>query len=95
MTMQVLESNSSRPHLYLFRAKYLRRKGDSKPAYHQPSPVFGTLQHALKEFQFFFKNKTGVEWDHRLDNAWLPGKFRYEPPVSFPCTERRWQYDIC
>ncbi|KAK0623279.1 hypothetical protein B0T14DRAFT_171291 [Immersiella caudata] len=82
--MTLYESNTSRPHLYWFSAKFYKRKGDSSPHYYRPSPCSGLFWREYVHFETFFLKKTGIPWDKRLLRGWKggKGKFWYEPPTG-------------
>ncbi|RDA90474.1 hypothetical protein CP533_3044 [Ophiocordyceps camponoti-saundersi (nom. inval.)] len=97
-TLCLWESNA-KPHLYLFTAKFLKRKGDSQPSYHRPSRCAGKWLHEMNLFADFFRLKTGIEWQDRvLREKTMPSSlFHYAPPVGGKPVGRRLRfcYDYC
>ncbi|PHH75504.1 hypothetical protein CDD80_2338 [Ophiocordyceps camponoti-rufipedis] len=77
------ESNA-KPHLYQFTAKFLKRKGDSQPSYHRPSPCSAKWRGEMNLFMAFFRLKTGIDWQDRVlgEKTMPPSFFSYSPPVS-------------
>ncbi|UNI21394.1 hypothetical protein JDV02_007388 [Purpureocillium takamizusanense] len=84
------ESNA-KPHLYWFTAKFLKRKGDSQPTYHRPSPHSGKWRHEMDLMTDFFRKKTGVAWEDRvLLHKTMPSSFfQYTPPTGGKSVGRR------
>ncbi|KUJ15392.1 uncharacterized protein LY89DRAFT_111738 [Mollisia scopiformis] len=93
-TLYLFESHAF-PHLYMCGAKLSR---SNRPCtYYREACHAMEFRDAFKHFQHFFKTKTGVAWDDRLEkriptpigaNAVLPGtgqlverNFIYAPPV--------------
>jgi hypothetical protein len=81
--IQLWESNA-KPHLYWFTAKFMKKKGDSQPSFHRPSPCSGPWRREMDLFIDFFRIKTGIEWQDRvLGQKTMPNSFfQYSPPVS-------------
>ena len=77
------ESNA-KPHLYWFTAKFIKKKGDSKPRFHRPSLCSGPWRREMDLFMDFFRIKTRIEWQDRvLKQHTMPNSiFQYSPPVS-------------
>ncbi|KAK3692414.1 hypothetical protein B0T22DRAFT_13035 [Podospora appendiculata] len=75
------ESNSARPHMYWFVAKYYRKKGHTQALYYRPSECPGRFDGEYAHFKAFFQTKTGVPWDLRLSKA-ATGDFTYTPPTG-------------
>jgi hypothetical protein len=87
-TLYLFESNAKPPILWMFGAKFSRQ--------YRPTTLYRdqchamTFQEAFRHFKHFFKGKTGVEWDMRLEKeqyniaqtvAGTKQLFRYTPPV--------------
>lgn len=81
--LQLWESNA-KPHLYWFTAKFMKKKGDSQPSFHRPSPCSGPWRQEMDLFMEFFRIKTGIEWQDRVvgQNTMSNSFFQYAPPVS-------------
>ncbi|KAK3333539.1 hypothetical protein B0T19DRAFT_440293 [Cercophora scortea] len=75
------ESNSARPHMYWFVAKYYKKKGHTQALYYRPSECPGRFDGEFAHFKAFFQTKTGVPWDLRLSKA-ATGDFTYTPPTG-------------
>ncbi|KAF5230053.1 hypothetical protein FAUST_10033 [Fusarium austroamericanum] len=94
-TLYLWESNA-KPHLYLFAARFLKKKGSSKPSYHRPSPYEGLWRQEMDLFMDFFKKKTGIEWQDRvsLANTQPSSYFQYAPPAKGRPVGRRLRHDL-
>ncbi|RCI15895.1 hypothetical protein L249_3007 [Ophiocordyceps polyrhachis-furcata BCC 54312] len=97
-TLCLWESNA-KPHLYWFTAKFLKRRGDSRPSYHRPSRCSGKWRHEMLLFADFFRLKTGIEWQDRVlrEKTMSGSYFHYAPPVGGKPVGRRLRfgYDYC
>ncbi|KAK1242587.1 hypothetical protein MKX08_005399 [Trichoderma sp. CBMAI-0020] len=97
-TLYLWESNA-KPHLYWFTAKYMKKKGDSQPSFHRPSPCSGPWRREMDLFVGFFRIKTGIEWQDRvLRQKTMPSSFfQYSPPTGGKPVGRRLRfcYDYC
>ncbi|KAM0476708.1 hypothetical protein ACHAPX_006129 [Trichoderma viride] len=82
-TLYLWESNA-KPHLYWFTAKFMKKKGDSQPSFHRPSPCSGPWRREMDLFIDFFRIKTGIEWQDRvLGQKTMPNSFfQYSPPTG-------------
>ncbi|KAL3593743.1 hypothetical protein FPOAC2_08044 [Fusarium poae] len=94
-TLYLWESNA-KPHLYLFAARFLKRKGSTQPSYHRPSPYEGLWQKEMDLFMDFFKKKTGIDWQDRvtLANTQPSAYFQYAPPTDGRPVGRRLRHDL-
>ncbi|KAJ4012190.1 hypothetical protein NW752_004584 [Fusarium irregulare] len=94
-TLYLWESNA-KPHLYLFAARFLKKKGSTQPSYHRPSPHEGPWRQEMDLFMDFFKKKTGIDWQDRvtLANTQPRAYFQYTPPVRGKPIGRRLRHDI-
>ncbi|KAF4595663.1 hypothetical protein GQ602_001276 [Ophiocordyceps camponoti-floridani] len=92
------ESNA-KPHLYQFTAKFLKRKGDSKPSYYRPTPCSAKWRGEMNLFMAFFRLKTGIDWQDRVlgEKTMPPSFFIYSPPTGGKPVGRRlrFDYDYC
>ncbi|KJZ72856.1 hypothetical protein HIM_07800 [Hirsutella minnesotensis 3608] len=97
-TLCLWESNA-KPHLYWFTAKFLKRKGDSRPKYHRWSCCSGKWRREMDHFMHFFRLKTGIEWQDRvlLEKTTPKSFFQYTPPTGGKPVGRRlrFSYDYC
>ncbi|PON26328.1 hypothetical protein TGAM01_v204804 [Trichoderma gamsii] len=97
-TLYLWESNA-KPHLYWFTAKFMKKKGDSQPSFHRPSPCSGPWRREMDLFMDFFRIKTGIEWQDRvLGQKTMPKSFfQYSPPIGGKPVGRRLRfcYDYC
>ncbi|KAL3428225.1 hypothetical protein PVAG01_01734 [Phlyctema vagabunda] len=72
------------PRLYMCAAKFSRPSREN--IWYELDPQTGRsviptqFSVAWANFKFLFQNKTGVEWDDRLEGKWLEDKFVYAPP---------------
>ncbi|KAL4724929.1 hypothetical protein ACLX1H_008376 [Fusarium chlamydosporum] len=94
-TLYLWESNA-KPHLYLFAARFLKRKGNTQPYYHRPSPYEGKWRREMDLFMDFFKKKTGIDWQDRITLAHTQPRayFQYTPPAVGKPVGRRLRHDI-
>ncbi|RBR03079.1 uncharacterized protein FIESC28_11806 [Fusarium coffeatum] len=94
-TLYLWESNA-KPHLYLFAARFLKKKGSTQPSYHRPSPHEGPWRQEMDLFMDFFKKKTGIDWQDRvtLANTQPRAYFQYTPPARGKPIGRRLRHDI-
>ncbi|KAJ4119922.1 hypothetical protein NW768_010512 [Fusarium equiseti] len=94
-TLYLWESNA-KPHLYLFAARFLKKKGSTQPSYHRPSPHEGPWRQEMNLFMDFFKKKTGIDWQDRvtLANTQPRAYFQYTPPARGKPIGRRLRHDI-
>ncbi|KAL6913049.1 hypothetical protein ACHAPO_005000 [Fusarium lateritium] len=94
-TLYLWESNA-KPHLYLFAARFLKRKGSTQPSYHRPSPYEGLWRKEMDLFMDFFKKKTGIDWQDRvsLANTQPSAYFQYTPPAKGRPIGRRLRHDL-
>lgn len=85
---QLFESHNKAPPLYMFGAKFFRSR---RPASYWRQDCRPMAFHtAFTCFKKFFKNKTGIDWDQRLEriNANANAKpsdkifFTYSPPIN-------------
>ncbi|KAI9753147.1 MAG: hypothetical protein M4579_005310 [Chaenotheca gracillima] len=73
-----LYESHARPYLYGLSAKYTRPGISGKLILAPPGSYF---EHAFREFRRYFKEKTGMAWEVRLDGRpAVPGQFAYCPP---------------
>ncbi|RFU75950.1 anthranilate synthase component ii [Trichoderma arundinaceum] len=97
-TLYLWESNA-KPHLYWFTAKFMKKKGDSQPSFHRPSPCSGPWRQEMDLFMDFFRIKTGIEWQDRvIKQNIMPGSFfQYTPPTGGKPIGRRLRfcYEYC
>ncbi|KAM0464832.1 hypothetical protein ACHAPV_002672 [Trichoderma viride] len=97
-TLYLWESNA-KPHLYWFTAKFMKKKGNSQPSFHRPSPCSGPWRREMDLFIDFFRIKTGIEWQDRvLRQKTMPNSFfQYSPPTGGKPVGRRLRfcYDYC
>ncbi|KAL7918925.1 hypothetical protein ACQKWADRAFT_330145 [Trichoderma austrokoningii] len=97
-TLYLWESNA-KPHLYWFTAKFMKKKGDSQPSFHRPSPCSGPWRREMDLFMDFFRIKTGIEWQDRvLAQKTMPDSlFQYSPPTGGRPVGRRLRfcYEYC
>ncbi|UKZ82310.1 hypothetical protein TrVFT333_010096 [Trichoderma virens FT-333] len=97
-TLYLWESNA-KPHLYWFTAKFMKKKGDSQPSFHRPSPCSGPWRHEMDLFMEFFRIKTGIEWQDRVigQNTMPNSFFQYSPPIGGKPVGRRLRfcYEYC
>ncbi|KAL6901717.1 hypothetical protein GGI43DRAFT_433761 [Trichoderma evansii] len=97
-TLYLWESNA-KPHLYWFTAKFIKKKGDSQPRFHRPSPCSGPWRREMDLFMDFFHIKTGIEWQDRvLKQKTMPNLlFQYSPPTGGKPVGRRLRfcYEYC
>ncbi|CEI68599.1 unnamed protein product [Fusarium venenatum] len=94
-TLYLWESNA-KPHLYLFAARFLKRKGSTQPSYHRPSTYEGLWRNEMDLFMDFFKKKTGIDWQDRvtLANTQPGAYFQYAPPAEGRPVGRRLRHDL-
>ncbi|RGP70799.1 hypothetical protein FSPOR_3819 [Fusarium sporotrichioides] len=94
-TLYLWESNA-KPHLYLFAARFLKRKGSTQPSYYRPSPYEGLWRQEMDLFMDFFKKKTGIDWQDRvsLANTQPSAYFQYTPPAKGRPVGRRLRHDL-
>lgn len=67
-------------------ARFFKRRGDSQPAVHRfPEDSPALLPPVFEHFKQFFRRRTGIDWDERVDRADTqpPRYWQYRPPVSF------------
>ncbi|KEY67244.1 hypothetical protein S7711_06711 [Stachybotrys chartarum IBT 7711] len=90
-----LWESDAKPHLYWFTAKFLKKRGDSQPSYHRPSPCSGKWRDEMHYFKEFFKIKTGIEWEDRVlkEKTMLVSFFQYSPPTGGKPVGRRLRFD--
>ncbi|KAL7930024.1 hypothetical protein V8C35DRAFT_330763 [Trichoderma chlorosporum] len=97
-TLHLWESNA-KPHLYWFTAKFMKKKGDSQPSFHRPSPCSGPWRQEMDLFMEFFRIKTGIEWQDRvIGQKTMPNSFfQYAPPTGGKPAGRRLRfcYEYC
>ncbi|QYT04306.1 BRCT domain-containing protein [Trichoderma simmonsii] len=97
-TLCLWESNA-KPHLYWFTAKFMKKKGDSQPSFHRPSPCSGPWRQEMDLFMEFFRIKTGIEWQDRVvgQNTMSNSFFQYTPPTGGKPVGRRLRfcYEYC
>ncbi|PTB67857.1 hypothetical protein BBK36DRAFT_1114447 [Trichoderma citrinoviride] len=97
-TLYLWESNA-KPHLYWFAAKFIKKKGDSQPSFHRPSPCSGPWRREMDLFMDFFRIKTGIEWQDRvIGQGTMSGSyFQYSPPTGGKPVGRRLRfcYEYC
>ncbi|KAH8122001.1 hypothetical protein FP744_10003232 [Trichoderma asperellum] len=97
-TLYLWESNA-KPHLYWFTAKFIKKKGDSQPRFHRPSPCSGPWRREMDLFMDFFRIKTGIEWQDRVlkQNTMPNSFFQYSPPTGGKPVGRRLRfcYEYC
>ncbi|KAG9228802.1 hypothetical protein BJ875DRAFT_388665 [Amylocarpus encephaloides] len=70
-----------KPHTHMFGAKYTSSK-HRHTSYHRESSSPRLFHEAFDDFKVFFKDKTGLEWDHRLEEQGNTEKFIYRPPAA-------------
>ncbi|KAK4106743.1 hypothetical protein N658DRAFT_520225 [Parathielavia hyrcaniae] len=82
--LSLYESNTGKPHLYWFVAKFYKKKGDSPSGFHRPSHAPGVFAREFAHFEYFFQEKAGIPWAERLVKAGTAGKdrFQYQPPTG-------------
>ncbi|KAF7538435.1 hypothetical protein G7Z17_g12641 [Cylindrodendrum hubeiense] len=94
-----LWESDAKPHLYWFTAKFLKKRGNSQPSYHRPSPCSGKWRVEMDLFMEFFRIKTGVDWEDRvIKTKTMPNSlFQYAPPTGGKPVGRRlrFHYDYC
>ncbi|KAK7415865.1 hypothetical protein QQX98_005554 [Neonectria punicea] len=94
-----LWESDAKPHLYWFTAKFLKKKGNSQPSYHRPSPCSGKWRAEMDLFMEFFRIKTGIDWEDRVVkmNTMETSFFQYTPPTGGKPVGRRlrFDYDYC
>lgn len=86
-----LWASHAEPHLYHFTAKYLKKRGASKPTYWRPSPCAEEWRPQMNYFMQFFQIKTGIAWEDRVMDQGTKGpeRFQYQPPVGFAFFSQR------
>ncbi|KAI0023242.1 hypothetical protein F4780DRAFT_103471 [Xylariomycetidae sp. FL0641] len=81
-----LFESKAKPHLYYVRANYGGRKHAGKQLKWTSSETPQTFEISLVSFKKFFKRRTGIRWDERLDKdkrgTTVPGKFTYLHPTG-------------
>ncbi|CAI4219145.1 unnamed protein product [Parascedosporium putredinis] len=79
------ESNAQ-PPLYWFAAKFWRHPRDAAPSFHRPTTCSGLRTEQFHHFASFFKVKTGIRWDERVEKAGTTPRsmFQYSPLVGNP-----------
>ncbi|KAL6414720.1 hypothetical protein AUP68_01252 [Ilyonectria robusta] len=94
-----LWESDAKPRLYWFTAKFLKKRGNSQPSYHRPSPCSGKWRAEMDLFMEFFRIKTGVDWEDRvIKMETMPTSFfQYAPPAGGKPVGRRlrFDYDYC
>ncbi|KAI1264056.1 hypothetical protein F5Y18DRAFT_94721 [Xylariaceae sp. FL1019] len=73
------ESNA-KPYLYVLTS-LLYNKTRAKPDKWRATAAPTSFERSFGIFKRFFKKKTGIEWDERLEKTNGSGKFKYSPPT--------------
>ncbi|KAI1313695.1 hypothetical protein F5Y03DRAFT_389994 [Xylaria venustula] len=80
--MLTLWESKAKPHNYICTTIHTKSKQQGRQQRFPDSPV--RFDAALKKFQSFFKKRTNISWDDRIEKFGTTGLeyFQYQPPVG-------------